>query len=103
MTPERASRLTGRYLLLGFIAAVFVIPIVFMVVSSLKPDLQLLSDTNSIRALLPVGDLSLNNYRDAFQRAPIGLFIFNSVFITGTTLVPVSVPCVGGGLRLCLY
>ena len=87
MTPERASRLIGRYLLLGFIAAVFVIPIVFMVVSSLKPDLQLLSDTNSIRALLPVGDLSLNNYRDAFQRAPIGLFIFNSVFITGTTLV----------------
>ncbi len=55
MTPERASRLIGRYLLLGFIAAVFVIPIVFMVVSSLKPDLQLLSDTNSIRALLPVG------------------------------------------------
>ena len=87
MTPERASRLIGRYLLLGFIAAVFVIPIVFMVVSSLKPDLQLLSDTNSIRALLPVGDLSLNNYRDAFQRAPIGLFIFNSVFITGTTLI----------------
>ena len=87
MTLDRATRLTGRYLLLGFIAAVFVMPIVFMVVSSLKPDLQLLTDTSSIRALLPVGDLSLDNYRDAFQRAPIGLFIFNSVFITATTLI----------------
>jgi len=87
MTLERATRLTGHYLLLGFIAAVFVMPIVFMVVSSLKPDLQLLTDTSSIRALLPVGDLSLDNYRDAFQRAPIGLFIFNSVFITATTLI----------------
>lgn len=87
MTLDRATRLTGLYLLLGFIAAVFVMPIVFMVVSSLKPDLQLLTDTSSIRALLPVGDLSLDNYRDAFQRAPIGLFIFNSVFITATTLI----------------
>ena len=87
MTLDRATRLTGRYLLLGFIAAVFVMPIVFMVVSSLKPDLQLLTDTSSIRALLPVGHLSLDNYRDAFQRAPIGLFIFNSVFITATTLI----------------
>ena len=87
MTLDRATRLTGRYLLLGFIAAVFVMPIVFMVVSSLKPDLQLLTDTSSIRALLPVGDLSLDNYRDALQRAPIGLFIFNSVFITATTLI----------------
>ena len=50
MTLDRATRLTGRYLLLGFIAAVFVMPIVFMVVSSLKPDLQLLTDTSSIRA-----------------------------------------------------
>ena len=30
MTLDRATRLTGRYLLLGFIAAVFVMPIVFM-------------------------------------------------------------------------
>ena len=87
MTAEQASRLIGRYLLLGFIATIFVMPIIFMIVSSLKPDLQLLTDTSSIRALLPVGDISLDNYRDAFSRAPIWLFIFNSVFITGTTLL----------------
>ncbi len=87
MTLDRATRLMGRYLLLLFIACIFVFPIIFMIMSSFKPDLQLLQDTSSVRALLPVGDLSLDNYREAFDRAPIGLFIFNSVFITATTLL----------------
>ena len=87
MTLDRATRLMGRYILLAFIACVFVFPIIFMIVSSFKPDLQLLQDTSSIRALLPVGDISLNNYYEAFDRAPIWLFVFNSVFITATTLV----------------
>ena len=87
MRAEVISRLIGRYLLLGFIACVFIFPIIFMIMSSLKPDLQLLSDSASARAFLPVGDISFNNYRDAFDRAPVGLFIFNSVFITATTLI----------------
>lgn len=77
----------GQYSLLGILALVFVLPILFMIVSSLKPDFQLLQDTSSVRAFLPVGDISLNNYTAAFERAPIGLFIFNSVFITTTTVV----------------
>ncbi len=87
MTLDRATRLMGSYFLLLFIACIFIFPIIFMIVSSFKPDLQLLQDTSSVRALLPVGDISLNNYREAFERAPIGLFIFNSVFITATTLI----------------
>ena len=87
VSNERLAQLIGRYLLLGFIACVFVLPIVFMIVSSLKPDLQLLTDTSSVRALLPVGDVSFDNYFLAAERAPIWLFIFNSVFITATTLV----------------
>ncbi|MCY3878863.1 MAG: carbohydrate ABC transporter permease [Rhodobacteraceae bacterium] len=87
MTLERKVRLSGLYLFLGFIACIFVLPIVFMVMSSLKPDLQLLSDSSSMRAFLPVGDIGVDNYRDAFSRAPVGLFIFNSVFITATTLL----------------
>lgn len=87
MTLDRSSQLLGRYLLLSFIACVFVMPILFMIVSSLKPDLQLLSDSASLRAFLPVGDISLDNYHKAFERAPVALFIFNSVFITATTLI----------------
>lgn len=77
----------GNYTLLIILAFVFMFPIVFMIVSSLKPNLQLLQDTSSLRAFLPVGDISFNNYTDAFQRVPMGRFIFNSIFVTVTTVI----------------
>jgi len=80
-------RLWTRYAVLGLVAVIFVFPLLFMAMSSLKPDQQLLSDTNSLRAFLPVGDISLQNYTDAFERAPIGVFVFNSVLITGVTVL----------------
>ena len=80
-------RLVVRYVVLTLVAVIFIFPLVFMVVSSLKPDSQLLADTSSLRAFLPVGDISLQHYRDAFDRAPVGLFIFNSVFVTGVTVL----------------
>ena len=80
-------RLALRYVVMTLIAIIFVFPLVFMVVSSLKPSAQLLADTSSMRAFLPVGDISLDNYRDAFARAPVGLFVFNSVLVTGVTVI----------------
>jgi multiple sugar transport system permease protein len=84
---RRVLGLTVRYGLLIAVALVFAFPIVFMIVSSLKPDLQLLNDTGSLRAFLPVGDISLDNYFAAFRRAPVGLFIFNSVLVTTITVI----------------
>ena len=81
-----AVGLVLRYALLIVIALIFIFPLVFMVVSSLKPDAQLLRDASSIRAFLPVGDISLDNYFAAFERAPIALFVFNSVLVTGLTV-----------------
>lgn len=86
MLPSLARRALN-YVLLSWIALVFIFPIVFMIVSSLKPDLQLLRDAGSLRAFLPVGDISLDNYRAAFERVPIGQFILNSVMVTGITMV----------------
>lgn len=83
---NRRYAVLGRYVLLVTIALVFVFPVVFMVISSLKPDLQLLRDTSSIRAFLPVGDISLQNYGDAFQRVPILRFLFNSLLVTLVTV-----------------
>ncbi len=77
---------TLRYLILTLIAMVFVLPILFMIFSSLKPESQLLRDTASLRAFLPVGSISLQNYYDAFDRAPIELFVLNSVIVTATTV-----------------
>ncbi len=87
MSGERIVALALRYLLLCWIALIFVFPVVFMVVSSLKPDLQLLRDSASLRAFLPIGDISLENYFAAFERAPIFRFVLNSVFVTAVTLV----------------
>jgi multiple sugar transport system permease protein len=76
-----------RYLPLVIVALIFIFPLEFMIMSSLKPDQQLLSDTNSFRAFLPIGDISLRNYFAAFERAPVGLFLFNSVLITSITVI----------------
>ena len=84
---NRGLRLFTRYLVLTLIAIIFVFPLLFMAVSSLKPDMQLLQDTSSLRAFLPVGDISLDNYSDAFARAPVWTFVTNSVFVTGTTVI----------------
>lgn len=86
-TDNHGLRLFLRYLLLVLIALMFCFPLVFMVMSSFKPDQQLLLDSGNVRAFLPVGDLSFTNYFEAFERAPIGLFIFNSVFVTVVTVV----------------
>ncbi|TNC46924.1 carbohydrate ABC transporter permease [Rubellimicrobium rubrum] len=83
---NRGLQLATRYVVLTLIAVIFAFPLVFMLVSSLKPDDQLLRDTASLRAFLPVGDLSLQNYYAAFDRAPVGTFILNSVLVTGVTV-----------------
>ena len=76
-----------RYLLLVLVALIFILPIVFMIMSSFKPDDQLLRDSSSMRAFLPVGDLSFDNYVGAFERVPMIRFVSNSLFVTGTTVV----------------
>lgn len=86
-SDNRGLRLVVRYLVLTLIAIIFIFPLVFMVMSSLKPDLQLLRDTSSLRAFLPVGDISLDNYYNAFSRVPIAQFMFNSLFVTATTVI----------------
>ncbi|PAP99898.1 carbohydrate ABC transporter permease [Mesorhizobium mediterraneum] len=80
-------RLFVRYLVLCLIALIFIFPLVFMINSSFKPDNQLLADTSSLRAFLPVGDISLDNYFGAFRRAPVALFVLNSVLVTGATVL----------------
>lgn len=86
-SDNHSLRLAVRYAVLVLIAMIFIFPLVFMLVSSLKPDAQLLADTSSLAAFLPVGNISLNNYFDAFRRAPVALFMFNSVLVTGLTVV----------------
>lgn len=66
---------------------VFGLPLVFMIMSSLKPDLQIFADLGSPAAFLPVGDISLDNYTGVFGRVPFATFLMNSVIIAVATVV----------------
>ncbi|MBN9023739.1 MAG: carbohydrate ABC transporter permease [Rhizobiales bacterium] len=90
---RRGLRLAVRYLVLALVGTIFLFPLLFMIVSSLKPTTQLLQDTSSLRAFLPVGDISLDNYFAAFRRAPIGRFVFNSVIVTLITVTASLLLC----------
>jgi multiple sugar transport system permease protein len=72
-----------RVVLVAFFAA----PIIFMAVSSLKPDQQIFTDLGTLKAFLPVGDVSLANYREVFDRVPAARFLINSVLISAVTVV----------------
>ncbi|MFD9129889.1 carbohydrate ABC transporter permease [Kitasatospora sp. NPDC059571] len=78
----RSRRRVWSYLVLVGLAVFFLFPLVFMFVSSLKPDGQILSDIGGWRAFLPVGDVGLHNYGAVFDRVPVGRFLLNSLFVT---------------------
>ena len=74
--------LTLNYLLMILLAIFFLFPTVFMLVSSLKAnENQLLQDLSTVSAFIPYGDISLQNYSDAFHRLPFGLYMFNSALL----------------------
>jgi multiple sugar transport system permease protein len=76
--PRRAGGYLVRILLVGF----FAFPLLFMFMSSLKPDDQIFADLDSIKAFLPVGDISLSNYTGVFDTVPAARFLANSIVIT---------------------
>lgn len=81
------ATLMGVQVARGFLVLVFAFPIVFMVVSSFKPDAQIFADLTNWRAVAPVGDPSLDNYRGVFERVPAGRMLVNSIAISAVTVV----------------
>src|SRR4029453_9114307 len=82
----RRRRKAWAYLAMTRTGIFFLFPLVFMFVSSLKPSGQILSDSGSLNAFLPVGDISLDNYVGVFERVPVAQFLLNSVFVTVATV-----------------
>lgn len=66
---------------------VFALPLLFMFVSSLKPDIQIFADLTNWRAFVPVGDISLANFAGVFDRVPFARFMANSIGISVLTVV----------------
>lgn len=85
--PNRGSGTVGGYVVRTVLALFFALPILFMLVSSLKPDDQIFADLSSPRAFLPVGDISLDNYEEVFDTVPAWRFLANSIGISALTVV----------------
>ena len=83
---DRGLGTVGGYIGRTVLALFFAFPIVFMFVSSLKPDDQIFADLSSLRAFLPVGHISLDNYRDVFDRVPAWRFLANSIGVSVLTV-----------------
>jgi multiple sugar transport system permease protein len=84
---DRGVGTVGGYLGRTVLAVFFLFPIVFMFVSSLKPDDQIFADIGSVKAFLPVGDVSLDNYGKVFDTVPAWRFLANSIAVSVLTVV----------------
>lgn len=92
---ERRNDVTPRFGKFGFlnwiagalIVMIFGFPMLFMMISSLKPSDQIFVDLRSFAAFLPVGEVSFDNYVGVFERVPVAQFLANSVFISATVVL----------------
>ncbi|HUC94260.1 MAG TPA: carbohydrate ABC transporter permease [Paenibacillus sp.] len=64
----------------------FITPLLWMVVSSFKPETRIFADLSSIKALLPL-DFTLDNYKAAFDRIPMIKYLNNSIFYVSVIAV----------------
>ena len=83
--PSPLRSILGLILRLA-LSLVFGLPLVFLIVSSFKPDLQIFADLGTWNSFLPVGTLNLDNYLGVFERVPFATFLMNSVLISVSTV-----------------
>lgn len=77
-----------KYVPLIILVFFFIFPLVFMIVSSFKASNQaIFSDLRSIRAFLPVGELTLANFERVFRDSNFPRYIANSLGIAAVTIV----------------
>lgn len=81
-----AARRIGLYAIILLFVLIFVAPFLFMLMASFKPNEQIFQDLTSLRAFLPTGSVSLDNYRDVIGSSGIGRYALNSAFITIVTV-----------------
>jgi multiple sugar transport system permease protein len=77
-----------RYLPLEDLVIFFTFPLVFMMVSAIKTsNQQIFGDLRSLRAFLPVGALTLDNFRFVFENSNFPRYLANSIGLAVVTIV----------------
>ncbi len=86
LRARRCLTLTVDYAIMIGLAIFFLFPIVFMVVSSFKPEKVIFDDLKTITWAFIPREITLENYISVFRRVPFGQFMFNSTFIVLATV-----------------
>ena len=95
---RKQKRALGKVLAYVFqisLALIFVLPLVWMIVSSLKPEADLFKDMSSIATFF-VSNPSLDNYKEMFSRSLVLKSTINSMIYIGLILligIPVNALC----------
>lgn len=77
-----------KYVPLLLLLFFFTFPLLFMIASSFKgSNQQIFSDLRSFRAFLPVGNVSLDNFKFVFENSNFPRYLLNSVIISGITII----------------
>lgn len=79
----RRMSVVGQYVVMAVLAAFFLFPLVYMLVSSVKADNAVLAGSDSFEAFVPTPFVGLENYGDAVERASFFRVFVNSVIISG--------------------
>ncbi len=81
-TRKKTLNKVLSYVVLVLIAFLFIAPIYYLFLSSLKTDRQIIADMSTFRAFLPTGELSLDNYVAVLEKLDFLRYFKNSVIVT---------------------
>lgn len=82
--PEGSRRVS--YALLGITGLIWLLPVIVMIASSLKPDARVLPEAGTLEGLVPV-DPTMENYGDVFRRVDFLRILLNSIVINAGIVV----------------
>src|SRR5256886_7843223 len=87
--PRRLPRVLGAlatYVGMTLLGVIFLVPLLFEFVGSIKPNDRVLSEGSSWRAFVPTA-ITFENYGDALARADLARLFINSMIITASIVV----------------
>lgn len=87
-TLQRAVVTALRYVPLIILLFYFTFPLIFMIVSSFKTsNQQIFTDLRTIRAFLPVGEITLDNFKFVFENSNFPRYLLNSVGLSAISIL----------------
>jgi len=75
------------YIAMAFLSLLYILPPIFLIVSSFKSSLQISLEMSTIFAFLPHGSMTLDNYRYIFDILNVGKYFSNSFISSAGTII----------------